>query len=192
MVNAGFLVMYNSTVDGNVVVNGGRLIISGSNNIGQDVQIDGADTFSIRRSAVINGNVYIANVPLVSGQFKNEVCGSTVNGDLTLEGNNAAVSIGDGRNGCTPNTIGGNLQATGSTTTAIFGNTIAGDLQVTNNTGNTDLTLNHVGGNVEVLSNGATSVFVNTVTGSLDCENNSSIQGGGNTASEKLGQCALF
>lgn len=192
MVNAGFLVMYNSTVDGNVVVNGGRLIISGSNNIGQDVQIDGADTFSIRRSAVINGNVYIANVPLVSGQFKNEVCGSTVNGDLTLEGNNAAVSIGDGRNGCTPNTIGGNLQATGSTTTTIFGNTIAGDLQVTNNTGNTGLTLNHVGGNVEVLSNGATSVFVNTVTGSLDCENNSSIQGGGNTASEKLGQCALF
>ena len=75
---------------------------------------------------------------------------------------------------------------------AALGNTIAGDLQVTNNTGNTGLTLNHVGGNVEVLSNGATSVFVNTVTGSLDCENNSSIQGGGNTASEKLGQCALF
>jgi len=193
MVNAGFLVMYNSTVDGNVVVNGGRVIISGSNTIGQDVQIDGADTFSIRPSTVINGNVYIANMPLVSGQFKNEVCGSTLNGDLTLEGNNAAVSIGGGRVGCPPNTIGGNVQTTGSTSlTGISGNTIGGDLQVTNNTGNTDLTLNQVGGNVEVLSNATATIIGNTVTGSLDCENNSSIQGSGNTASEKIGQCASF
>src|SRR5207244_12968169 len=138
-VNGGYLVLFNSSVDGNVLVSGGQLIISGSTSVGKDVQINGAKTLSIRPSTVIYGNVHIANIPLVSPQFNN-VCGTTVKGDLTLQGNQAAVTVGAGNGSlCRPNTVGSNVQITDSTNSILFrGNTVGGNLYVARNIGETD------------------------------------------------------
>jgi len=52
---------------------------------------------------------------------------------------------------------------------------------------------NTLNGNLEDHNNTAlTQVLDNTVLGNFQCQNNISIQGSGNTASHKQGQCAGF
>jgi hypothetical protein len=53
---------------------------------------------------------------------------------------------------------------------------------------------NHIGGNLQVTSNsGSTQVFDNTLQGNLQCSSNSSISGGGNfVKGNKQGQCSSF
>jgi hypothetical protein len=100
--------------------------------------------------------------------------------------------------------IDGNLEihniSPGPTQNQICGVNLNGNLQFHNNgtpvqigSPSSSCVGNLVGGNLDIHDNSApTQVFDNTVSGKLQCHNNASTQGGGNTASQKQGQCATF
>jgi hypothetical protein len=196
---------------GNVTQTGGNLLLSGAT-IGGNVTIGGASTYSIGPSSNIKGNLQIQSIP--KGTATNQVCGSTVVGDLEYQSNGTSVLIGSGSPSCAGNVIKGNLQVIGNTAaTTINGNTVSGNVQVQNNTaavtvvgntitaslqvqGNTGATTvngNKVGQSLQDQNNiGATQVFTNVITQALQCQGNTSITGGGNTASSKQGQCSKY
>jgi hypothetical protein len=128
---------------------------------------------SVRVIGAIDGNLQV--VLLFAGSVQNQVCGSTVHGDLQFESNLIAVEIGSASAAlCAGNTIGGNLQIENNLgATAAVGNTVGGNLQDQNN-------------------RGATQVSKNVISGSLECQNDTAIAGSGNTAKSKQGQCSTF
>jgi len=161
----------NGSITGNVQVRGGNLALS-DDLIGGNLQISGGG-FSVTSFTAIEGNLQVQNLP--SGTVLNEICDSTVNGNLQFQNNGTPVQIGSASSSsCGGNVIGGNLQVQNNTAaTAIFDNTIQGNLQDQNNTG-------------------STQVFSNTTSGNLQCENDASITGGDNAAKQLQGQCANF
>ena len=135
-------------------------------------QVNGGGTFSLGSSTTIKGNLQVQNIP--AGAAQNQICATSVGGDLQFHNNGTAVQIGSSAPSCPGNVIGGNLQVQNNTAaTVMYGNTVAGNLQDQTNTG-------------------STQVFHNAVTHNLQCQNNTSITGGGNTAAQKQGQCASF
>ena len=138
---------------GNATENGGSLTLM-SATVGGNVQVQGGG-FNINM-ANIGGNLQVQNLPPNSTQ--NQICGTTVKGDLQYQNCAAGVQI-DGAS-CAGNTIGGNLQVQNNTAaTLLIGNNVHGDLQDNNNTA-------------------ATQVTGNTVGNNLQCQNNTTITGG--------------
>ena len=86
----------------------------------------------------------------------NQICDSTVRGNLQFHNNGTAVEIGSGSRTCLGNSIGGNARGAENNTgaTAIFDNVIIGNFQDQNNSARTQ-------------------VFDNFVKHSLQCQNNS-------------------
>ena len=163
-------VLVGATINGNISQTGGSLTI-GNSTVSGNVQVQGGSTFSSGPYTVFKRNLAIENI--VAGAAPSQVCGTTVQGNLQVQGNGAAVQIGSAVS-CPGNTIGGNAA-------------------VDNNIGATTVVGNTVGGNLQDDGNTApTQVFRNTVTGSLQCVSDSSVTGGGNTAAQKVGQCAVF
>lgn len=168
----GDLTLANATIGGNVASHGG--------------------TFSIGPFTTIGGNLEILNIP--ESASTDEVCNTSVKGNLKLQGIGASIHIGSSAPTCAGNAIGGNLHGQNNTgTTKIYGNSVTGNLHVQNSTSVTDIYNNNVGKNLLLQSNnGPTQVFNNIVVDDLQCENNSSISGGDDTAKKKKGQCASF
>lgn len=158
-------------VTGNIQQNGGNLTLIQST-IGGNLQIAGAGTFTIGPASTINGNLQIQNLP--SSPATNQVCGTTVHGNLQFSNNATAVLLGAPSSLCPGNTIGGNLQVQNNSASALVdNNTIDGNLQVQNNTA-------------------STAVFNDSAKGNLQCSGDSAITGGGDTAAQKQGQCSAF
>jgi hypothetical protein len=187
----GTLVLNNSSVGGNIQMSGGSLALTNNSTVKGNLQITGGSTFSIGPGQ-INGNLQIQNIP--AGTAQNQICGMTINGSVQFQNNGTAVLIGSPS--CPGNTVGGNLQVSNnSAATQIYGDTVSGNLQVTNNTAATQVDDNKVIGNLQVQNNNnSAAVFSNTVKSNLQCSgnNNSLFTGGGNTAAQKQGQCASF
>lgn len=157
-------------ITGTITQTGGTLTIKNFI-VGGNVHVQGG-SFYIGRAVAINGNLDIANT--TSDTTVSQVCGTTVGGNLEINSNGSPVKIGSASSSCAGNVINGNLQ-------------------VSNNTSDSEIYDNTVGGNLHVQGNfGGTLVFNNTITRKLQCEDNISILGGGNTAAQKLGQCAAF
>jgi hypothetical protein len=157
-------------VTGNITQTGGNLILSGTV-VGGNVAIQGGGAFSIGGFARIIGNLQIQNLPASTAQ--NQLCVAGVGGNLTYQNSAAPVAIG--------------------AATVCFGNTVGGNIQVGNNTAGVQIVGNTVSGNLQVQNDtGATIVSGNHVTKNLQCSGNTTITGGGNTASQKQGQCAAF
>ncbi len=165
-------VFVSGGVSGNLTENGGNVVLTQSH-VGNDVQINGGGTFTIGPGTTIGNNLQIQSIPSGSGQ--NQVCGTTVDGNLQFQSNGTAVLIGSTNPfSCAGNTIDGNLEVqSNSAATTVDGNTVKGNLTDQSNTG-------------------PTQVFNNAVGNNLACHQNSSITGGGNTAGSKKGQCAAF
>ena len=144
-----------ATVEGNIHVTGGTLELSGATVKGQ-VQVQGGGTVSILPSTLIEGNLQLQNLPAGSPQI--EVCGATIDGNLQYQNDGVAVAIGAAP-ACAGNTIEGNLQVSGnSAAVEISANTVAGNLQVQNNTGpSTVVSGNVVGKNLQCENNAAIS-----------------------------------
>jgi sugar lactone lactonase YvrE len=155
---------------GNVQESGGNLVLS-SSQVGGNVQVNGGGTFTIGPSTTIGGNLEVQNLP--AGPGPNQICGTTVNGNLTFQGSATALLIGTTTpNSCAGNRVGGNLTVqNNSAATTIVGNSVGGNLIDQNNTAATQVSNNIVGNN-------------------LNCQGNTLITGSGNTAKNKLGQCA--
>jgi hypothetical protein len=185
-------IFMNGGVTGNVQQNGANVTLIQSQ-VDGNVQVNGGSTFIIGPSTTIKGNLQIQSVPTGSGQ--NQVCGSTVNGDLQFQSSGTAAEIGAASPAsCAGNKIGGNLTVqSNSAAITVVGNTVSGNLMVQSNSAATIVTGNTVKGNLQDQSNtGPTQVYNNTVGGNLQCQSNTSITGGGNTAKSKQGQCAAF
>jgi len=167
--NGQTCIFISGGISGDVKLSGGTLALSDAT-VNGNVQITGG-TFNIGPSTIIKGGLTISNLP--SSSSENQVCGTTVQGNLYIQNSGAPVQIGSPPF-CPGNVIGGNLQ-------------------VQNNTGSTALFDNSVGGNLQDQDNTApTQVFGNRVTGHLQCQSNSAITGGGNSTAGQQGQCATF
>ena len=163
-------IFVNGGVTGNVQQNGGNLQLTQSQ-VGGNVQVNGGGTFTIGPGSTIGGNLQVQNLPTGPGQ--NQVCGTTVQGDLQFQNSGTALVIGNPAS-CAGNNVGGDLQVQNNTAaTTVDGNTVGGNLQDNNNTAQTQ-------------------VFNNAVGNNLACQQDASITGGGNTARSKQGQCATF
>ena len=176
---------------GSITGTGGVIILNGAR-IGSSVTITSGGNFTIGPSTTINGNLTIQSLP--KSTTANQVCGSTVTGNLVYQSDGAPVLIGSGTSSCAGNIIKGSLQvASNSAAVTLYGNNVTGSIQVQSNPGATIINGNSVGVSVQVQSNtGATQVFTNIVTNALQCQSNSAITGGGNRAAVKQGQCAQF
>ncbi len=170
-VTSGLLCIVNATIMGNVQQTGGQLRIVGSIVVG-NVQISGDGAFNIGPGAILRNNLQIQN--LAGASRKNQICDTTVRGNLQFHNNGAAVEIGSVSTSCAGNIIGGNVEVQNNFgSTAIFDNVVVGNLHDHNNTA-------------------PTQVFDNFVERDLKCQNNSAISGGANSAVRKQGQCAAF
>jgi hypothetical protein len=118
---------------GNITLQGGGNLTLTAAGVGGNVQISGGGTFTIGPGATINGNLAIQNIPKASAH--NQICGSSIKGDLQFHNNGTAVDIG--ATGCAGNAVGGNVQVQNNTAAInIFGNTIGSNLQCSSNTPN--------------------------------------------------------
>ncbi len=120
----------NGNITGDVQINGGNLVLSEAL-VGGNVHVTGG-TFSIGPSTTINGNLEANN--MLPGT-QNQICGSTVSGNLQLHNNGGSIQVGSAsESSCVGNTIGGNVEIQNNNgSTAIFSNTIAGNLQCEKN-----------------------------------------------------------
>jgi len=200
---------YNGTFGGNISVSSGQVcvfvggVVSGSlqhtggtlqlvqSQVAGNVQITGG-TFSITSGSSIAGDLKIQGTPASSAT--SEVCGTLVKGDLTVQNNGTAVLVGATDGSCPGNTVQGSVTVQGnSAQITVVDNTISDNLTVQSNATNTVVNGNTVRGNlVDKNNTGGTQVFTDQITGVLQCSGNTSITGGGNTASSKQGQCAIF
>jgi hypothetical protein len=189
VMDGGTLVLDNTTVGGNLTMTGGNL--TGTNiTVQGSLQITGG-TFSIDPSH-IKGNLLIHNIRV--GSARNKICGTTVNGKLQFQYNGTAVMIGSPS--CAGNTVGGNLEVSDNVAaTQIYGNAVRGNLQVSSNSAATQVDNNKVTEDLLIQNNTAsTGVFSNLIKHKLECSGNtpSLITGGGNKAEQMQGQCAKF
>jgi Bacterial Ig-like domain (group 3) len=170
----------NSTHNGGYTVKSGQSIcLTGRVNGGLTVQPGGAVYLS---GATINGGTLTA-----SGATAIRICGTTVNGNVSVTGSSGFVMIGDGGDDGTP---------------ACAGNIFSANLTVTNNTGGIEIGGNTIAGTVTVSGNvttplgeGVAEVEANKIGGSLSCatSNNPALTNDGlkNTVGgTKSGQCA--
>ena len=199
-------VLVGGGASGNITETGGNVVLSGAT-VGGNVTVNGGGTFSIGPTTNIKGNLQIQSIP--SGSATNQVCGSTISGNLQFQSNHTAVLIGAGTPACAGNVIKGSLQVLSNTAPiTLDGNTVSGSFQVQTNSASVTMDTNKVSGAVQVQSNsgattldantvggalqdqsntGATQVISNIITGALQCSSNTSITGSGNTASSKQG-----
>ena len=126
---------FSGVVLGNVAVAPGAWCDLAGATVSGNVQLSQASGVSIR-GAVIQGNLDAGGVTATSDRSSpgvNQICATTVNGNLQVHDSAAAAPWNIGA--CGANTIGGNLQfqnnaAIGS---SVSGNTVRGNLQCTGN-----------------------------------------------------------
>lgn len=166
----------HGVVKGNLISGGGIVILVGSTVTG-NVQIDGAATGP-------------------SAKQPNLVCASQIQGYLFVGSDPDSVIVGG--TACGTTTIGQNVELENDTgAVSVSFTNMSGSLVATNNTSTVLLSGNSVGQNLQVQNNSdsavnATQVLNNKVVGTITCSGNASITGSGNTAKQKLGQCATF
>ena len=157
-------------VTGNVVENGGKLILTNAA-VGGSLQVNGG-TFSIGPATSIKGNLNV--LELGKSAVQNTICGATIGASLQVLESAAPVAIGNGTAACLGNIISGNLNvAANNAAIAMYGNSVGGSL-------------------LDLANAKPTQVFSNQIKVTLTCAGDSGISGGGNTAPIKLGQCSKF
>ncbi|HEY2380929.1 MAG TPA: hypothetical protein VGK48_07065 [Terriglobia bacterium] len=130
-VDGGTLILGNDAqVGGNVQVSSGTLLGSNSS-IGGNLQLNGGGAFTIGPGMAIRGNLQVQNLP--ASDEPGSVCGASIAGNLQFQNNNLPVSIGS-PSGCAGNIIGGNLQVNNNSVSVdVFGNAVNGNLQCQQN-----------------------------------------------------------
>jgi hypothetical protein len=149
-------------------LNGGNLVLSNAVAM-HDFTVNGG-TFYVAPGANITGNLVVQNV--VGGTSVSQLCGSSVQGNVQIHNSGVPVYLGS------------------NVPSACPGNTIGNDLQVYNNTAETELIGNTVHGNLQDHDNSALTLIIGNSAGNdLQCQSNIQIVGGPNTAKQIQGQC---
>lgn len=170
-------------VNGGYVVKAGTAIcITATINGGLTVQAGAAVELL---GGVVNGGISAGGATAI------RICGSTINGGITASGTTGSIVIGDygddGPPGCAGNTINGNVTLTNNLGGVEFAkNSVIGTVTLSGNSG---------GGLIS--EDSAPEVEGNTIAGSLACTGNSPAptnggQGNVVTVGTKTGQCAGF
>jgi hypothetical protein len=108
----------NCMVDGNINNNGGRLFLAPSASVGGVVQISGGTGFAIS-GATLSNSLGIQNLP-AGMTLPSTVCGTKVNGNLSVQNNASPIEIGGPS--CEGNTITNRLQCKSNTGLTVQGN----------------------------------------------------------------------
>lgn len=166
-------------INGSVNVKSGQVTcLIGKVNGGVTVQPGGALYLS---GATVSGAITSTGAAAI------RICGSTINGGVSVATSIGFVMIGDGRDDGSP---------------ACTANSISGGVILTNNTGGVELGGNKIGGTVAIAGNvttlfgeGVAEVEGNKITGSLSCgsSNSPALSNGSQTntvTGTKSGQCA--
>jgi cytoskeletal protein CcmA (bactofilin family) len=151
-------------IGGNLTVNGGSVFLGPAAQVKGTVQISQASTVTLTGAAV-SGNLKIQSL---SGGSQATVCGTQVKGNLQAQTNASPLEIGGTTSqGCAGNTIGGNLTVSNNTAALqVDSNTVGGNLTVDNDSAMTDVSGNSVGGNLECQDdNTVTHIALNMVKG---------------------------
>lgn len=147
----GAVILANgASVSGNLQANGGSVTMSNATVHG-NLQVTNGH-FALGAGAVVTGNFQVTGS--AAGAGASTMCGATVQGNVSVTASAAAVTIGNPGAACQ-------------------GNVITGQLQLTSNTG-------------------GTQVFGNAIDKNMQCSSNAPISGGSNTAKQKQGQCSGF
>jgi len=188
-INAGeYITIKNGvTISGNIVANGGTLVVSESVTIKGNIQAKGGASITIQDSSV-EGNVQ------VDGGGNVFIETSSIEGDVQVK-NSGSVIVAS-------NTIEGDVQVKNSGSVIVAINTIEGNLQIEDNTGfRVGSLLNTVAGDLQFNGNTSTDglfpsiVGSNTVDEDLQCSGNTPVASiaplGLNTVTgDKKGECA--
>jgi hypothetical protein len=149
--SAGAVTLNGTKLSGNYAVTGGGPACGGG-------------------SVTLAGNVSMTGL---TGSGTATLCGLTIQGNVQVTNNAEPVQIGGA--GCGGNTIQGNLSVTGNSGLLTIGgtsagNTVAGNIQVSGNTGGGTLTANSAKGNCSLSGDSPKIVgSANTATGSNSC-----------------------
>lgn len=174
-----------TTVVGNLVVPYGAYCDLNGTHVTGNAEVDPTAGLLSDQGATIDGNVHVAH----NGQFA-EFNGSTVGGNLQCD----QCSVADVDNSA----VNGNLDDNALNQGAIIQTShIGGNLHIHNATDagfGFQITNNTIGGDLEFDHNtGAADISNNTIAKKLDCNGNTPPPtGGGNTAQQKQGQCAML
>ena len=123
---------YFGGVTGNVSVIGGSFAATGGNITG-NVSIQGATGFSIGEGTTISGNLAIQNV--ASASTTNQICGTTVTGNLNVSANAVPITIGSTGISCLGNSFGANVGITSNTAPIqVYENDVKKTLSCSSNT----------------------------------------------------------
>jgi len=116
-VNEGELVILNSSVSGNVNINGGALILGNANIVSGNVSLDDNGKLIVTGGATIDGNINIGKGSVVGIQDA-----STVNGNINAMQSLDSLFI-------TGSNINGDISVTKATSIFLVGNQISGNLE---------------------------------------------------------------
>jgi hypothetical protein len=162
-----------NTIEGNVQAENPRWLVSGwlpGNTIEGSIQITGATGVPL--------NDPTSDHPATGINY---ICRTTIGDSVQIEDNAAGAKFNIG-SFAVPDAI--------APCTAV--NNIGGSIRLDRNAGELWAGNNAVGWNLLARQNAVVHVSNNTVSGNLRCEGNGSIEGGGNTAVSKKGQCEGF
>ena len=185
IVSSGQTCVFNGgNITGNVTETGGQLILTNTG-VGGNVTITGG-AFTLGPFTTIGGNLKVKGVP--ASTDTNDVCGTTVTGDMDLDNVSTTLNIGSSAPTCTGNSIGGHLRIEGNSGPASILQQLCSliILHVGSDTGLMQVYSNNVGKNLVLNTNSwSMAVFNSTIVDNLKCVNYFLFLGGGKTAKKK-------
>ena len=149
-----------TTVSGPLTIGNGQAIcLSTGGDITGAVKITAGGALWIK-GGTIGGSLHATSAAALT------LCAATVTGSVTVTGSTGPVILGGP--GCTSDTIGGAIHASGNTAgLTIQGDQVGGSLSISGNSGGETLTGNTATGSATVTTNTGVSFTSNTITGSL-------------------------
>src|SRR5262249_26599753 len=122
---------FGGNIKGNVNVNGGHLSLTNTSVTG-NMAIQGSTGFSIGSGTTISVDLSIQNI--ASGSTANQICGANVNGNLAVSGNATPVQIGSTSSNCLGNSFGNNVTLdTNTGAVQVYNNAIQKNLSCSGN-----------------------------------------------------------
>lgn len=173
--------LIGTQVQGNIKILENATFDATNANIHGDVQSDKSFYTDLYIGSRVGGDVQIKN-----SAVDTDICGTTIIGDLQLEGIGGTLDAAR---------IGETFHPAGVTNCVAGANkvVIGGNLQAQKNRRPVDIFGSEVGGNLQFFENFGGLIFNNLIVGNLQCEKNDPPPlGAGNTAAAKEGQCAGF
>jgi large repetitive protein len=123
---------FGGGVNGNVAVNGGHIALSNST-VSGNMTVQGGSGFSFGPGTKIAGTLSIQNVG--SGSTASQICQATVSGNLEISGNAIPIQIGNPQNSCSGSFFLKNVDISGNTGSVTFyDNTVVKNLTCSANT----------------------------------------------------------